>query len=221
MPDEPDSTRTFPDNQEEDLPLGANGRSGIVEHVFRKADEEANPRGEQMVMPVMLDVSVAREYPGVFRISAGMGYVPTSEEFWTFVDHVARFYWVFDDSEIIERNKATYLKWQQHEEESKRRRPRAVKERKVEEGYVYLLGGTELNDGKRAYKIGRAKDPTKRTEVLKTQLPMAVEIVCTLWSEDYKALEKRLHEHFSSQRLNGEWFELSQTDVKYVKELVA
>jgi hypothetical protein len=91
--------------------------------------------------------------------------------------------------------------------------PHTTKKHTSRFGYVYLLEG----DG--CHKIGRAKDPTKRTEQLAVQLPYEVNLVCAIASADYAKLEAELHNHFAEKRLNGEWFDLSQEDVNAFKWL--
>lgn len=81
------------------------------------------------------------------------------------------------------------------------------------QGFVYILhsGGS--------FKIGRTNDLGKRITQISPIMPHPVELVHSIKSEDCLELESRLHEHFSSKRLNGEWFALTQEDVEYIKSL--
>jgi hypothetical protein len=167
---------------------------------------------EYMIMPVCLDVSDVQGVPGAFRISDSHGYVPTSEEFWTFVDHVARFYNVASDEDIQAHNRRRYAE-DIERYQAAAHPPRPAPKRRVEPGFVYLLKGQGY------YKIGRAKDPHRRSETLAVQLPFPTEMVAHVHSPDYKALEAELHQRFVDKRLNGEWFDLSDEDVEYIKGL--
>jgi len=86
------------------------------------------------------------------------------------------------------------------------------------EGYVYLL--RTLHDST-AFKIGRTKNPKNRIKTFATKFPFKVQYVCLLHTNDMITLEKQLHDQFASQRLDGEFFRLSQSDVQYIKSLGA
>jgi hypothetical protein len=81
-------------------------------------------------------------------------------------------------------------------------------------GYVYLLR-TDIG----YYKIGRTKNIKGRMRAFGIQLPFNVECEHVIPSEDMMSLEKSLHERFASQRVNGEWFNLSADDVVYIKSI--
>lgn len=196
-----------------EVPTGADGRSGIIEHMVDRTGLNGEDAMYARVLPVMLDVSHVRNTENAFRISDAQGLIPTSEEFWTFVDYVARFYRLASDAEIEAHNRERYFEWERSKEEASGSVPRPKPERRPVPGYVYVLEGNDT------FKIGRAKDPTKRSETLATQLPYPVELLCSVWSEDCKALEAELHERYASKRLNGEWFDLSPDDVAYIQGL--
>ena len=83
-------------------------------------------------------------------------------------------------------------------------------------GYVYLIGeiGNDSN-----YKIGstRAKDVNKRLKQLQTGSSSKLYIKESFETEHPFKLEKMLHNHFKDKNLIGEWFELSESDVKTFK----
>ena len=83
-------------------------------------------------------------------------------------------------------------------------------------GYVYLL--RTLHDP-RSFKIGRTKDPENRIKTFATKFPFKVQYACLIYTMDMFALEKELHKRFASQRLDGEFFRLSESDVTYIKSL--
>lgn len=191
-----------PDGQPE-----PDGQSGIIEHMLERAGLQGNV--DNRLYPVVLDVGHAKDTESAFRISDRDGCIPTSEEFWTLVDYVARFYHVYSDVEIEDYNKRVRARDSARGAESHKESLKVL--RQPQEGYVYLLAAGGF------HKIGRAKDPRKRTETLAIQLPYQTELVFAVKSDDYVALEAELHTIFAGKRKNGEWFELSDEDLEYIK----
>lgn len=81
-------------------------------------------------------------------------------------------------------------------------------------GWVYLLSA-----GNR-YKIGLTTSPVeKRVATIQANTPWDIVIEHIICSSDVRATEKRLHDQFEEKRVNGEWFNLTPEDVKYIKSL--
>lgn len=80
-------------------------------------------------------------------------------------------------------------------------------------GVVYLL---KCGD---TFKIGRARDINARIMQISPVMPYPVELIHTIATENTFEVEGWLHRHFSTQRLNGEWFDLSSKDVEFIKTL--
>jgi hypothetical protein len=78
-------------------------------------------------------------------------------------------------------------------------------------GFVYLI---RAENG--LYKIGKAKNISRRMQPFSVSFPMKWEIVCYFQSEDYNAAELKLHRKFASKRDVGEWFRLSPADVAHI-----
>ncbi len=74
---------------------------------------------------------------------------------------------------------------------------------------VYLVGNRE--HGK--FKIGITTDLDKRLSSLSTGAPFKLETIYTWPHQEYRRLEKHLHEQFRKKRVKGEWFELSNDDL--------
>lgn len=70
------------------------------------------------------------------------------------------------------------------------------------DGFVYILKAGEF------YKIGKAKTLGPRIRTLKIQLPFSAEVWHAFPCENYSQSELHLHEWFSRERVNGEWFRL-------------
>lgn len=81
-------------------------------------------------------------------------------------------------------------------------------------GYVYLV---KADNG--YYKIGRTVDPSDRIRTFGIKLPFRVEYEHVIKTDDMVGLERGLHEQFADKRADGEWFALSDEDVRYIKLL--
>lgn len=77
-------------------------------------------------------------------------------------------------------------------------------------GFVYLLQSSDL------YKIGKAKDLSKRTSYFTTKMPVEVVLVHSFHSTDHNLAEKQLHQKYAEFRKTGEWFDLSKTQVEEI-----
>lgn len=84
------------------------------------------------------------------------------------------------------------------------------------DGYVYLLKA--LHDD-RLYKIGRTNNPANRLKTFGVKLPFPVEYSCLIKTDDMYALESELHTRFARNRVDGEWFTLTDDDVRYIHVL--
>jgi hypothetical protein len=80
-------------------------------------------------------------------------------------------------------------------------------------GYVYLVKAD------RYFKIGRSKQPNVRFEQVGLQLPFPFEILHVIPVDDMYIAEKQLHAKYAHQHLNGEWFELSESEVAEIMSL--
>ena len=78
-------------------------------------------------------------------------------------------------------------------------------------GYVYLI------KSKYGYKIGKAVNVKKRSQLFNVKLPFPIEVIHYAHFDNYTEAETRLHNMFSAKRLEGEWFDLTQKDVEYIK----
>lgn len=81
-------------------------------------------------------------------------------------------------------------------------------------GFVYIAesGGV--------YKIGMTKNPQKRMSQISPLLPHPINIIHVREVDDCSRAESFLHEKYASKRLNGEWFALSEDDIKDIREFL-
>lgn len=82
------------------------------------------------------------------------------------------------------------------------------------DGYVYFL--KENVSG--TYKIGRTRNLNERITNFKITLPFQVEVVKTIYCEDYYYAELAFHKYFQNKRANGEWFKLANNDIQLLEK---
>nr|WP_236027380.1 GIY-YIG nuclease family protein [Gelidibacter pelagius] len=72
------------------------------------------------------------------------------------------------------------------------------------------------------YKIGISNNPTYREKTLQSEKPTIELIKSKLFSNRKVAVafERSLHKTYENKRLRGEWFELSERDIKEIKEIM-
>lgn len=126
-------------------------------------------------------------------------------------DELDRFFACVDDAEILEHN-AQEMARQLEESRNPIRPLREERGRVPKPGFVYLL---KADNG--LYKIGKAKEIDSRLTQIKPALPYELELVVYYQTADMTYSELHWHEHFADKRKNGEWFALTETDVKTFK----
>lgn len=78
-------------------------------------------------------------------------------------------------------------------------------------GYVYIVRSVTGH-----CKIGCAKDPNDRLRTFGVKLPFEIELDLLIPTDDHRALEKKLHQLFDYERVGGEWFKLSESDIEMI-----
>ena len=75
-------------------------------------------------------------------------------------------------------------------------------------GFVYVFKGT--HKGVSRFKIGKANRISDRRKLFEVKIPFDVELVAAFRVINAVRLEADLHHAFSSSRVGGEWFDLSE-----------
>lgn len=84
------------------------------------------------------------------------------------------------------------------------------KKKHQQSGYVYVLQG----DGTGFFKIGITTDIDRRTAQISPKMPFESSLVLYAYVDDMRSTELYLHEKFNDNRVNGEWFELSASQIR-------
>ena len=90
---------------------------------------------------------------------------------------------------------------------------RISKQTKANKEYIYLM----VDDSTGYFKIGRSYNPEVREKTLQSEKPTIR--LMKKWKA-YRTTEKKLHEHFNSKRIRGEWFDLSKSDINNIPTLI-
>lgn len=78
-------------------------------------------------------------------------------------------------------------------------------------GYIYLIRAVAPDNH---YKIGLSREPVKRIESMGVLLPFPIEPIHQFPTNHMTKAERQLHGQYADKRLNGEWFALSEQDVR-------
>ena len=79
-------------------------------------------------------------------------------------------------------------------------------------GYVYVIRADTGH-----YKIGRTNNIPNRMRLFAVKLPFDFEVITYFPCEDMYEAESHLHQFFSGQRTNGEWFNLNPGNIEALK----
>lgn len=80
-------------------------------------------------------------------------------------------------------------------------------------GFVYLLRSEY------GFKIGKTVSMKSRTRLFEVKLPFRFSVEHFAHFDNYTEAVRAFHDHFRSQRLEGEWFDLKPADLEHIKSL--
>jgi len=81
-------------------------------------------------------------------------------------------------------------------------------------GYVYVITADEFES---LYKIGLAKNISKRMSMLQTSCPYELKLVHCAWFENAYRVEGAFHYLFENKNVRGEWFKLTHYDIELLR----
>jgi hypothetical protein len=82
--------------------------------------------------------------------------------------------------------------------------------------YVYVIRDIDVTG---YYKIGKTTNVARRFNEFKLTLPFQIGIVLVLDCQDERVLELQLHRHFRDKHVKGEWFDLDDDDLDYIRQV--
>ena len=89
-------------------------------------------------------------------------------------------------------------------------KPNVPKERRKIAGYVYFV---QCNN---KVKIGFSRNYIERIKIYKVASPFESKMLHVIKTDDCKKLEEYFHNRFASKRVEGEWFDLTEIDIKQI-----
>lgn len=93
--------------------------------------------------------------------------------------------------------------------------PELLQKKEVKKnGFVYLL-----EDSSGYIKIGCSQDIKKRIENIQSNNP-TIKVLKLIETNDITGLESKLHKAFANKRIKGEWFLLTEDDIKQIEKIV-
>lgn len=83
-------------------------------------------------------------------------------------------------------------------------------------GYVYIIGSTRFG----WYKIGKSSTPDIRVRDIGILLPFKLKPIGVWRAINHHTAEQALHEMYSDNRINGEWFEFTPEELLNVENKI-
>jgi hypothetical protein len=78
-------------------------------------------------------------------------------------------------------------------------------------GVVYVLKSAF------GFKVGRTRNVPARMRAFGVHLPFVYTIPLCAWFDDCHVAERRYHDMFAEKRINGEWFDLNESDIQQIR----
>lgn len=140
------------------------------------------------------------------------GYYLNKLELQNFVEKISNVLKSYDEIEIDNLNKE--VKKYHEEELRKLEESMCVTEspRAKQKGFVYFI-----TDDTKLVKIGLSKNVNTRFKTMQTG-NSTLKMIYYIETKDMDLTEKLFHERFKKKRIHGEWFQLTDADIEYIKK---
>ena len=170
---------------------------------------DLNKRLSLLATPfIMVGGATLSDGSTLYCLTGPMGTVVTRKELREILDCVQPFYDKLSDEELEQHNLEQLEPRPSSHPSNNRPAPQPPQPKP---GFVYLLRGNDQ------HKIGRTKHVDDRMKQISQKLPFEIELVHAIETDDTETLEAQLHDRFADRRLKGEWFDLSEQDVKIIQ----
>jgi Meiotically up-regulated gene 113 len=172
---------------------------------------ELESRARELIHPEIYQFVKDDESGGICAIGRG-GVLMTSDKAKELFDGVLKFCAFYGDDNILAASLAK-------DEEAEHEADLAIRgtnyTREKTDGVVYFL---RAENG--LVKIGMSTRPAnERLMQFSPKLPFETELIHTIECKKPLELEKHLHALFSDKRKCGEWFDLNNADIEYIKAI--
>lgn len=121
---------------------------------------------------------------------------------------------IFNPEAYLQESSFNDYKFKLKEEKKLSKIKKIKKVKIIEPDFTNLVYVIKCNN---SYKIGQTISLKKRMQSLKAIIPEQLELVIKIEGVDHRAFERFLHLKFKAQRLRGEWFNLSEEHLDYIK----
>lgn len=138
-----------------------------------------------------------------------MGFLMEKEDVVELIGRLQEFVDNVTDQEIKEHNEKLLDDYNKPPENNDKK----VATKKVVGGHIYLI---KADNG--LVKIGKTTDLKTRLDHFTAKLPYEVKLIHSIETNDHTKLERKLHDLFEHKRKRGEWFELNEKEIQYVKK---
>jgi len=87
--------------------------------------------------------------------------------------------------------------------------------------YLPIAGCVYVLQSEYGYKIGKTVSLKDRLRLFGVKLPFKIELIISGYVDSYSEAEASLHRKYAQQRLEGEWFDLSGSDLKEIEAFLS
>jgi len=99
-------------------------------------------------------------------------------------------------------------------------REKKIEDRSMMSRYCMDVGSVYFIESEFGWKIGKTRNLKRRKNIFEVKLPFHFVLRYHIKSTEISNLEKQLHEHFKDKQINGEWFLITENEIKeYINQI--